>query len=468
MTNLKEKASKLKLREGENVITRQQATRRPDRLSRREAALLSRAVILEETDPPQSLRATIWTVCLLVFGFFTWAALQQFDEKAVAPGEILPQTDVQPVQHLEGGMVSEVYIEEGDFVKAGEPLLKMADTGSKSERDAIQTRYSALLIQIERLRAYTESREPNFSDYIDNYPEQVSTSLKAYRSAINQRDGRLATMDAQISSRALEIEGLKDQQISLKKSLTSLREEVAIKSDLVDAGTIARLPFMALKRELTDKEAELAQIKTDIGRAGADLAEAQSNKLGIEAEMRQIAFAELTTVTTESNVKANELRKLNDRVARTIVPAPISGFVKGLLVSQSGAVIPSGMKIMDIVPSNDVLVAEVRVSPADIGHVRQGLPATIKIDTYKYGRLGGIKGTVSRISSTTFLDEATGDAYYKTLIMLEQDFVGPDPNSNRVTPGMTLVADITTGSKSLLAYLARPITYSLDSAFSER
>lgn len=183
--------------------------------------------------------------------------------------------------------------------------------------------------------------------------------------------------------------------------------------------------------------------------------------------MRRVALDELRRVTTEASSRGDQLATLNDRLERTIVRAPVSGSIKGLTITKPGAVIPSGAVILEVVPRNEVLIAEVRVSPADVGHIKEGLPAIIKVDTYKYGRLGGIKGTVSRISATTFRDDE-GLAFFKTWIVLELDYVGPDPNSNKVAPGMTLVADIKTGSKSLMAYLLRPITYSLDAAFSER
>jgi len=467
MTDLENKPEKLTLRKTGSDITEQSLERRPDRLSRREAALLSRAVILEETDPPQSLKSTVWGICIFVLVFVGWASIAQFDEKAVAPGEILPQTLVQPVQHLEGGIVSKILVQEGQFVRAGDPLVQMDDTLVKNERNTAATRHATFRLQMELWKAYLDDREPDFSEYATTYPAMAEDALRAYQSTIAERDGRISTLEAQISARKAELRGLADRETSLLNTLSSLKEEVAVKEKLVEAGTLPRLPFMSLQRELTEREGDVAQVRTDIGRAQANLFEAEGRKKELESEMRRVALDELRRVTTEASSRGDQLATLNDRLERTIVRAPVSGSIKGLTITKPGAVIPSGAVILEVVPRNEVLIAEVRVSPADVGHIKEGLPAIIKVDTYKYGRLGGIKGTVSRISATTFRDDE-GLAFFKTWIVLELDYVGPDPNSNKVAPGMTLVADIKTGSKSLMAYLLRPITYSLDAAFSER
>lgn len=439
----------------------------PEKLSRREAAMLSRAVILEETDPPSSLRSTIIGVSVFIAVFIIWASFAQFDEKAIAPGEIIPKFLVQPVQHLEGGIIADVMVEEGQRVKKGEALMRLDDTQVRTERDGVATRFASLSMQVERLRAFASGREPDFSSFGPEYDAIKADQTGAYSTANNNRRGRLNVLDAQIRGRMKEVGGHAEKELSLAKLVASLAEEQKIRTELYEKGLNSKLVVLKIGRDHENRMSELAEAKTNHGRAQAALAEARGRRLELESELRKLALDELTAVASEAKVQGDRLEKLNDQLARTVIKSPVKGSIKGLVMNRAGRVIRPGEIIFEVVPDDEKLVAEVRVSPRDIGHLSIGLDAIVKVDTYKYGRLGGIKGKVSRISATTFLDEEN-NGYFKTWIELDKNYVGGVAGLNRVAPGMTLVADIRTGQKSLMQYLARPITYSLDDAFSER
>lgn len=439
----------------------------PEKLSRREAAMLSRAVILEETDPPSSLKSTIAGVGAFILVFVLWATFQQFDEKAIAPGEILPISLVQPIQHLEGGIIAEVLVEEGQRVNEGEALMRLNDTQIRAERDGTATRHASLSMQVERLRAFSSGRALDFSSYGSQYDAIKADQTRAFDAASKNRRGRLSVLDAQIRGRMQEVEGLQERETALTSMVASLAEERKLRSDLYEKGLNSKLVLLKIDRDHTDRLGNLGETKTELGRANASLAEARGRRMELEEELRKQALDELTDVAAEADVQGDRLKRLNEQLARTTILAPIAGSIQGLTMNRMGRVVRPGEIIFEVVPDNETLVAEVRVSPSDIGHLSIGLEATIKIDTYKYGRLGGIKGKVSRISATTFLDEE-GEGYFKTWIELDKNYVGGNEGLYRVAPGMTLIADIRTGSKSLMAYLMRPITYSIDDAFSER
>ena len=439
----------------------------PEKLSRREAAMLSRAVILEETDPPSSLRSTIIGISIFVFAFIVWASIAQFDEKAIAPGEILPKSLIQPIQHLEGGIIASVKVEEGQRVKLGEALMQLDDTQVRTERDSVATRFNSLSMQVERLRAFSSGRQPDFSKFKPEFDEIKADQTAAFDTANKNRRGRLNVLDAQIRGRLKEVEGHQEKELALVKLVASLSEEQQIRIGLYEKGLNSKLLVLKTGRDLTNLESDLAEAKTNHGRALAALAEARGRRLELEEELRKMALDELTSVAAEAKVQGDRLYKLNDQLARTTIRSPVQGSVKGLTMNRAGRVIRPGEIIFEVVPDDEMLIAEVRVSPTDIGHLSIGLDAIVKVDTYKYGRVGGISGKVSRISATTFIDEE-GNGYFKTWISLDKNYVGGVAGLNRVAPGMTLVADIRTGQKSLMEYLLRPITYSLDDAFSER
>ena len=161
------------------------------------------------------------------------------------------------------------------------------------------------------------------------------------------------------------------------------------------------------------------------------------------------------------------IARLRDRVNRHNIKSPVRGVVKGLAVNTIGGVVPSGGVIAEIVPLEEDLIVEARLSPADIGHLDIGQLAAIKVQTFDFARFGSIQGTLENISATTFKDQ-DGSVYYKGIIKLNQSHVGSDPNSNLILPGMTVDVDVTTGDRTLLRYLLRPVYESLDRAFGER
>lgn len=314
---------------------------------------LAKAAALEETGVPHMIRLTLLTVSALVAAAIAWAAITKVDEAATAGGAVVPTGKVQTVQHLEGGIVSEIFVEEGQLVSAGQILLRMDPSAARAELNHLENRETSLLNQTKIVE---------------------------------------------------EILGM--QTRLLEKKFTS------------------RSRYLETQRELARTKGELAELREDMVR-------------------------------------------LQHRVARTDITAPTRGYVKGLNVNTVGGVIAPGQILMDIVPADQDLVVEARISTRDIGHVSIGQTAKVKVDTYDFARYGAISGRLKRISATTFQDEK-GAPYYKGTIVLDRRYVGAEPQRNPVLAGMTVQAEIVTGAKSILSYLLKPIRNSVDRAFHER
>ncbi|MDJ0948893.1 MAG: HlyD family type I secretion periplasmic adaptor subunit [Alphaproteobacteria bacterium] len=322
-------------------------------VSRAQARYLAKAISLEETGVPHMVRLTLLTVSAMIGVAIGWAAITKVDESALAMGEVVPTGRVQTVQHLEGGIVSEIFIEEGQLVESGQVLLRMDPAAIRAELGHLENREKSLL----------------------NQEQIVEEILSMHR--------RL-----------------------LEKQYTS------------------RARFLEARRELARTKGELAEVR-------------------------------------------EEMVQLQDRITRTEITAPTRGYVKGLNLNTVGAVVGPGQLLMEIVPADQDLIVEARISTRDIGHVRLGQEAKIKVDTYDFARYGSVPGRLSQISATTFQDE-DGAPYYKGRIVLDQHHVGKNPRHNPVLAGMTVQAEIVTGDKSILEYLLKPIRSSVDSAFHER
>lgn len=436
-------------------------------LSPAERDSLSQSIHLEESHPGWGYRAIILAVAGLLGLFIIWSALTQIDETVVARGEVLPINFVQPVQHLEGGIVASVLVSDGQKVEKGDPLVVMDKTSALSDFLSFKVREASLALQIARLHAFALGQKPDFSEYADEYPDLVRDQMAIFNRQNEARLAQLTMIDSQVSSRQQEVVGLEKHLDTLDKQLMLLVEELEMRQILLDKGLTNKVVYLDTQRRYNQVEGEIARTHAEIARATADVAQANANRLQIDERLRSEALEQLGRFSNEQAEVHERLSALSDRLDRTIVRAPISGLVAGLAVTGPGAVLAPGVQIAKIVPDGREVLAEGRISPRDIGHVEVGQPVTVKIDTYDYTRFGGVPGTVHSISATSFKDEE-GRPYFRSLIAIEQPYIGRDIRNNAITPGMTLVADIKTGEKSLLGYLWRPVQQSLDGAFSER
>ncbi|RMF09727.1 MAG: HlyD family type I secretion periplasmic adaptor subunit [Alphaproteobacteria bacterium] len=439
----------------------------PVGLDERDAELLSCHVLLEETEPPGLARTVSVIGVVAVMLFLVWAGVTRFDEKAVAPGHVLPMRNVQPVQHLDGGQVAEVLVKEGDWVEQGAPLVVLDSTAPLAELNGLRARAAALAIEIERLKAFAMGRPADFGNHVSDYPDLVSEQAALLAAEIEARDAQLEVLDQQIAARRQELEGLTRREETLLKQVALFKEEVDMKKGLLDKGLTSKVVYLTTKRQANEAEGQLAEVRTEKARAAAAIAEAEGRRYELLQQLGSESLDRAGKLSAQLAEVTERMTEVEDRVRRTIVPAPIEGVVTGLAVTRAGAVVAPGDVIAEIVPTNDKIFAEVRIAPGDVGHVEPGLPALVKLEAYHFARYGAIEGRVERVSATSFADD-DGNRYFKAMVSLSRQHLGDDPLMNRVTPGMTLVADIKTGEKSLLAYLTRPVFQALDSAFSER
>lgn len=451
----------------DNAVTSWTASNVAAKVSRSDAQLLAQSVLLEETNPPTVFRTTVFTILGLIVLFLIWASFTKFAEKAAATGQILPSNSIQRIQHVDGGRVKEILVSEGALVGVGDILIKLDDTDLVSQMDRLTVRYDTLSIELEAQRAFLDKRQPNLSRFQARYAGLVRDQLAAFSTAEANRRARLRVVTAQLAARTAEVSSLRAEVASVTEQVAALKETLDIRERLAEQGSGSRINFLEAKRQHAEAGTDLTEKQTAVTRAETSLAEVNARKLELENEFSKDAAERVATINAEMLDARSQLAALDERLAQTVVQAQTDGQISGVADIKVGNVIPAGQTIMTIVPSDDTLVAEVLLSPKDIGHVAVGMPVLVRVDTYKYGRMGGINGTVERISADTIQNEQ-GTSFFRTWVTLEKNYVGVDPQANRIIPGMTVTADIRTGEKSLIAYLLRPIHSSLQSAFSER
>ena len=427
---------------------------------------MSRPLILEEGGPPRGAQQLMLVISLLVAVFLLWAALTEMPENAVAQGQVMPKGSVHLVQHLEGGIVSEIFVDEGEVVEAGQTVLRLEAASALSELEQLRAREAALALQAERLRAFVLKRDPDFSVGA-GHPALVRDQTQILEIQIRARDRQRTVLSSRIDQRKAELDTLGEQERHLRTQVKLIREQVGMRKKLLKKGLVSRTLFLETERGLTQSLGDLARVVGEQARVREALNEAHGNLVELDARLSNEALNEMGSLSSELAQVRESLAKLEDRVSRLNIVAPARGVVKGLATRTIGAVITPGQELMQIVPLEDEMVAEVQIRPLDIGHLRVGQTARVKFTTYDVAQFGPLDGKVKHISATTFEDE-NGEPYYKGVIELDKNYVGHDPAKNPVLPGMIVDADISTGSKTLMRYLLKPVFRFADTSFSER
>lgn len=431
------------------------------------AKFLSRATLLEEAGPPKSSITTIGIICSFIGLFLLWSFFTTLNETSVAQGEIVPAASIQPVQHLEGGIVNTVHVKDGDFVQKGDPLIQLDTTSTLSELNRVRTRYVSLDMQMRRLRDFALREKADFSDYEDEYPVIALDQEKILNQQKQSRVAQERVYISKIANSRNQLAVLISQEATQKKAMEIIGEELAIREELTEKGLGSKIRLLEIQRVYVNAKGDYESTVTQRNGVLAGIREAEGNLVQLRERLTGEALSQLGEMIEESVQLQSELKRLNDKFARLSILAPMDGIVKGLKYRAYASVIPPGDIIAEIVPNAEELVAEVRISPRDVGHVIIGSQVVLKVDTYNYSLYGGIASKLTQVSATSFLDDE-GNAYFKGYIDLPINYIERNGQQYIVTPGMTLVADIKTGEKTLMQYLIRPINNALNTAFRER
>jgi adhesin transport system membrane fusion protein len=382
-------------------------------------------------------------------------------------GQVIPSTQVQIVQDLEGGIVESIMVREGDIVKVGQVLLRKNDVQIEGKLREDYGNYLDLLARSERLRGEVSGRRPKFSqEVIENAPELAKRESQLYKARSAELNASISVLQRQIEQRRQELVELDTRIAQLKRSLELAREELGIIKPLVEQGVTSRVELIRLQRSVNDIRGTLETAQQSIPRAQSALREAERRKDERRLVARSKAQAEFNEVSVRAAALKESLASMRDRAQRTDIRSPVDGIVKVLNINTVGGVIRPGMDLIEIVPLEDTLLVEARVRPSDIGFVRPGMPAKVKITAFDYTDYGSMDAEVVDISPDTIVDEK-GESFYQILVRTEKNYLGTEEKPLNIKPGMIAQVDIISGDRSILEYLLKPILRANQKALRE-
>ena len=441
---------------------------------------LSIANMLEEGSYARLLKQTVYFIGIILFLLILWTVFTRLDEVAVSYGEVQPVKEIESVQHLEGGIVSAVYVRNGDEVKEGDKLIKLDPEQVASELQKLSGREVSLRLDILRLNAFIDETAPQLVGWRDaigksrfNTPENhakieqlLSESMNLLNKQNQERDNQRSIYLEKIQQRKSQLQQFLDSKTELTKKYRLDKQEEDMYGPLVNEGYVSRKEYLTAQRNSIESGALIKQTDAKIQESQSALEEAQNELTKLNTSFKKEALKELNQLNGQLIEIFYNIQRLTALSKRLVITSPESGIVKGLSLTP-GRVISPGDTILEIVPSEGLMQVECKVSPHDIGHVRVGDRAKVKVMAYEFTRYGFIQGKVSEISASTFLNKDELP-YYKAKITLDKNYVGNDPKLNQLKPGMTVEVDIITGKKSVMSYLISPITRGLESSFKER
>jgi len=374
-------------------------------------------------------RILIWSSAVAIIGFLIWADWAELDQITRASGQVIASSRNQVIQVPEGGVLSELPVKEGAVVKRGQLLARFDKTKAEAGYLESAAKAAALKATVARLNAEVFGGEPKFPPDLEGYPEFSENQLALFnkrRSAVHE-----------------EIRALEQSKLLIK-------EELDMNIPLVETGDVSRSEILKLRRQVVDIQAQITNRKNKyLQDSQAELSKAQEDLAGVLQIVAQ----------------------RNEQLGFTEVYSPMDGIVRSVRITTLGGVARPGDEIMQIVPVDGDLIVEAKVTPADIAFIKPGLSATVKLDAYDYSIYGVLKGQVSYISADT-LDEDNRNneqPYYRVQIKIrEQNLVSKKQERIEIQPGMTALVEIKTGQKSVLQYLTKPITKTLNESMGER
>jgi len=400
--------------------------------------------------------------------FLIWASLTELDEVTRGEGKVIPSSSIQIIDNLEGGIVSEILVKDGDLVGQGQILLKIDNVLAEADLKEAQKRIAVFDIQRIRLEAELNQSELVYPEnYIKNYALSVSTETKLFNSRRHKIEQQIEVLESQLKQKNQEIAELERNIQRLSKSEKLAREQIEITRPLAKKGAISRVELIQRERDYNDINGELETTKLSLPRIISARDEAKEKVEEQIATYREEVSQKLSEVRFELQTLQEKIITNEDRVTRTAVKSPVNGFIKQLLVNTVGGVIQPGEDLIEIVPIDEQLKIRAEIKPSDIAFLRPGLPATIKITAYDFSIYGGLKAKVIDISVDTIEDDKKNEFYYVNLIS-EKNYLGNENKKLPIIPGMTASVDILTGKKSVLDYLLKPILKTKNNALTER
>jgi adhesin transport system membrane fusion protein len=419
--------------------------------------------ILEQT--PLKAKVLLYGVASALAVLVVWAYFAKVDEVTRGEGRVIPSKQVQIIQSLDGGIVSEILVTEGQTVVVGTPLIRIDETRAASSLRENQTQYLALLAKQSRLRALAEGSAFNPPKEVQlEAPQTYDQEYALYISSKEELQSTISIARDQMVQREKELIEVQFRKEVAEKNYESATKELQANKPLLASGAVSEIDILKLERESTKARGDIDQARAQISRIQSSIGEARRKVTEIEQTFKSKVRTELNDITARLNSISETSVGLTDKVKQATLKSPVNGKVSRLFYNTVGGVIQPGKEVLEVVPTDEALILETKIQIKDIAFVRLEQPAIVKLTAYDYSIYGALDAVVEGVSANSIVDEK-GNAYYVVRVRTLKSSLG---TGLPIIPGMVAQVDIMTGKKTVLSYLLKPVLKAKSYAFSER
>ena len=423
--------------------------------------------LIEKYRPKHEFYLSLLVILTLVFAF-SWMFFSELEEVAVASGEVIPQGQVKLIQHLEGGIVSEILAKEGQKVSEGDRLIQLRLGADRVRSSEIELQVSGLVIKRDRLQAELDKKGFSLPRRVNDKIKKIyQKEILAFKNRKEQLIGKRRVLQAKARQKILEIEELNNRIEGRENSLSLAFQRYLISKELEKDNLSTKMEVLDLENEYEQLKSEIAELRTSLRKAKEAHTESKQRAEALTLDFNREVSEELGGVELALAQTREKLKTASELVKQTALRSPIDGIVKNLRQHTIGGVVQPGESIMEIVPARDTLVIETKLSPIDVGYVGVGQRAEVKMQTYDFLRYGSLNGIVKNVAADASTD-LNGEPYFRVEIETGRNYLGKDVGSLPITPGMQAEINIKTGKRSVFEFLVSPVLKTWHAAFRER
>lgn len=406
-----------------------------------------------------------------------WAYISKIDELARGEGKVIPSEKIQTIQSLDGGIISDILVNEGQIVKLDQPLMKIDTTRFQASLQESRKTYLHLLITKTRLKAESKiDLSKTIAPLV--FPKEVLKEAKLFaendeilfNKRVDELKSTIKILDVQYKQKKQELVETRSKSYQLSKSLKLVAEERNTISKLVDRRSKSKVDLLKIKKEYSQIEGELRATRLSIPRLQLAIQEAMNRKEEKVKIFKSEVLNELQKINTEIKKYESKLVSEEDKLSKTILLSPVNGITKQINVNTIGGVVKSGVDLIEIVPQSEILLVEAKIDPRDIAFINPKQQAIVKITAYDFSIYGGLEGNIIEISADSIKDKDSKEnkSYYKVVVKTQKNYLEKDGEKLPIIPGMIASVDIKTGKKTILDFILKPILKTKENALHER
>lgn len=410
----------------------------------------------------------LYAIAGLALFAILWAGISQVEQITHGQGRVVPTSEIQVVQSLEGGILSEVLVAEGDMVKKGQVLMRLSDVQSSSKEQGTEARLLSLRAKRARLQAETKGIAFDMpEEIIEKAPQVAATEKALYESRQKELKSSYGILDDKIDRATAGLSESQAQVGRLSDSRKHLNEELNITREMVAKRAVSKLEQIRLERELSDISGQINAESQKVKGLQAELEASRKERATQDDRFRSQALEELGEVEADISGVEQELKSLGDRVDRTEIRSPVDGVINSIALKTIGGIVEPAMKLIEIVPADDKLKIVAQVKPDDIAFLRPGQDVKVKITAYDAQKYGSLNGKLVRIGANSVTDRE-GNAFFEIEVRTDKNYMGSADHPLPITPGMVAQTEVITGKRTILTYLLKPVLRARDKALTER